>query len=184
MENRSGLIYLIWLEGPRWTCGQEEGSHQLEAFNTEPTRGQCLPGHLSEGNTDLWGLTYGTEAFSEQDRSLKGVEKVSSPLMHLRGQRELNDNLQRSGIFVVVFLCRRDVVACIGLPDGDPSWERSFSRWPLGVCDYMVPVWRQFHPDEWTRRTRNLYNWSEPHNRCAWRRAESLLLSMSLGHTV
>ncbi|XP_075874276.1 protein O-mannosyl-transferase TMEM260 isoform X3 [Nelusetta ayraudi] len=59
---------------------------------------------------------------------------------------------------------QRDVVACIGLPDGDLSWERSFSRWPLGVCDYMVPVRTQFHPEEWARRTRNLYNWSEPHN--------------------
>lgn len=62
-----------------------------------------MPGHLSEGNADPWGLTYETEAFSEQDRSLKGVEKVSSPLMHLRGQRKLNDNSQRSGIFVVAF---------------------------------------------------------------------------------
>ncbi|KAG7238546.1 hypothetical protein INR49_030819 [Caranx melampygus] len=59
---------------------------------------------------------------------------------------------------------QRDVFACIGLSDGDPSWERSFSRWPLGVCDYLVPVQRQFHPEEWTRRTRNIYNWSEPHN--------------------
>lgn len=103
MENRSGLIYLIWLKGPRWTRWQKEGSHRLEAFNTEPTRGQCLPGHPSEGNTDPWGLTYETEAFSEQDRSLKGVGKVSSPLVHLPGQRELNDNLQRSGILVVPF---------------------------------------------------------------------------------
>lgn len=71
-----------------------------------------------------------------------------------------------SRIFVLICLCRRDVVACIGLPDGDPSWERSFSRWPLGVCDYLVPVRRRFHPEEWAQRTRNLYNWSEPHNRC------------------
>ncbi|XP_039994074.1 transmembrane protein 260 isoform X2 [Xiphias gladius] len=59
---------------------------------------------------------------------------------------------------------QRDVFACIGLPDGDPSWERSYARWPLGVCDYLVPVQRQFHPEEWARRTRNIYNWSEPHN--------------------
>lgn len=62
--------------------------------------------------------------------------------------------------------CRRDVFACIGLPAGDMSWERSFSRWPLGVCDYLVPAQRQFHPREWALRTRNIYNWSEPHNRC------------------
>ncbi|XP_029972209.1 transmembrane protein 260 [Salarias fasciatus] len=58
----------------------------------------------------------------------------------------------------------RPVLACIGLNEGDPSWERSFSRWPLGVCDYLVPVQTQFHPEEWSRRTHNLYNWSEPHN--------------------
>lgn len=59
---------------------------------------------------------------------------------------------------------QRDVLACIGLPEGDPSWEHSFSRWPLGVCDYLVPIQREFEPEEWSRRTRNLYNWSEPHN--------------------
>uniref|UniRef100_A0A3P8U9K9 Transmembrane protein 260 n=1 Tax=Amphiprion percula TaxID=161767 RepID=A0A3P8U9K9_AMPPE len=59
---------------------------------------------------------------------------------------------------------QRDMFACIGLPDGDLSWERSFSRWPLGVCDYLVPVQRQFHPEEWAHRTRNIYNWSEPYN--------------------
>ncbi|XP_041703625.2 transmembrane protein 260 [Coregonus clupeaformis] len=56
------------------------------------------------------------------------------------------------------------VLACIGLPDGDPSWERSFSRWPLGVCDYLVPAQEHFHPEEWARRTRYIYNWTEPHN--------------------
>ncbi|KAM7403002.1 hypothetical protein PAMA_003772 [Pampus argenteus] len=59
---------------------------------------------------------------------------------------------------------QREVFACIGLSDGDPSWERSFSRWPLGVCDYLVPIKRQFHPEEWAHHTRNIYNWSEPHN--------------------
>uniref|UniRef100_A0A1A7XTJ3 Chromosome 14 open reading frame 101 n=2 Tax=Iconisemion striatum TaxID=60296 RepID=A0A1A7XTJ3_9TELE len=58
----------------------------------------------------------------------------------------------------------RDVFACIGLSDGDPSWERTFTRWPLGVCDYLVPVQKQFHPEEWAQRTRNIYNWTEPHN--------------------
>lgn len=59
---------------------------------------------------------------------------------------------------------QRDVFACIGLPDGDLSWEHSYSRWPLGVCDYLVPVQKQFHPEEWAHRTRNIYNWSDPHN--------------------
>uniref|UniRef100_A0A3Q1G120 Transmembrane protein 260 n=1 Tax=Acanthochromis polyacanthus TaxID=80966 RepID=A0A3Q1G120_9TELE len=57
-----------------------------------------------------------------------------------------------------------DTFACIGLPDGDLSWERSFSRWPLGVCDYLVPVQKQFHPEDWAHRTRSIYNWSEPYN--------------------
>ncbi|XP_047467992.1 transmembrane protein 260 isoform X3 [Mugil cephalus] len=59
---------------------------------------------------------------------------------------------------------RRDVFACIGLSDGDPSWERSFSRLPLGVCDYLIPVQKQFRPEKWVDRTRNIYNWTEPHD--------------------
>ncbi|XP_034432755.1 transmembrane protein 260 isoform X1 [Hippoglossus hippoglossus] len=59
---------------------------------------------------------------------------------------------------------QRDVFACIGLPDGDPSWERSFARWPMGVCEYLVPNQRQFNPEDWAHRTSNVYNWSEPHN--------------------
>ncbi|CAJ1073650.1 transmembrane protein 260 [Xyrichtys novacula] len=56
---------------------------------------------------------------------------------------------------------QRDVVACIGLPEGDPSWQQSFSRWPWGVCDFLVPAQRQFHPERWAQRTRNMYNWVE-----------------------
>ncbi|KAL0969087.1 hypothetical protein UPYG_G00222470 [Umbra pygmaea] len=59
---------------------------------------------------------------------------------------------------------QRAVLACIGLPDGDPSWEKSFSRWPHGVCDLLVPAQERFHPEKWARRTRNIYNWTEPHN--------------------
>ncbi|KAJ7990719.1 hypothetical protein DPEC_G00289830 [Dallia pectoralis] len=59
---------------------------------------------------------------------------------------------------------QRAVLACIGLPDGDPSWERSFSRWPLGVCDLVVPATEHFHPEEWVLKTQNIYNWTEPHN--------------------
>lgn len=76
--------------------------------------------------------------------------------------------------FLFCCFCRRDVFACIGLPDGDTSWEHSFSRWPLGVCDYLVPVKRQFHPEEWVHRTRHIYNWSEPHNRCTRKHTKSL----------
>lgn len=56
--------------------------------------------------------------------------------------------------------------ACIGLSEGDSSWERGFYLWPMGVCDYLVPAQRQFHPEKWAHRTRGMYNWSEPHNRC------------------
>ncbi|KAK7904722.1 hypothetical protein WMY93_017329 [Mugilogobius chulae] len=59
---------------------------------------------------------------------------------------------------------QRDVVACIGLPDEDQSWMQSFSRWPFGVCDYLVPVQKKFHPQDWAQRTHHIYNWSEPHN--------------------
>ncbi|XP_061600425.1 protein O-mannosyl-transferase TMEM260 isoform X2 [Cololabis saira] len=59
---------------------------------------------------------------------------------------------------------QRDVFACIGLSDGDMSWERTFTRWPFGVCDHLVPGNKQFHPKQWGQRTRNIYNWSEPHN--------------------
>ncbi|CAG5866391.1 unnamed protein product [Menidia menidia] len=59
---------------------------------------------------------------------------------------------------------QRDVITCIGLSDGDSTWQQSFSRWPLGVCDYLVPVRRQFHPEQWAQQTRNIYNWSEPNN--------------------
>lgn len=58
----------------------------------------------------------------------------------------------------------RPVFACIGLTDGDPSWEHSFTRWPLGVCDQLVSAHTHFHPEKWAEHTRNLYQWSEPHN--------------------
>lgn len=82
-------------------------------------------------------------------------------------------------VFCLLCFCRRDVFACIGLNDGDKSWEQSFSLWPLGVCDYLVPIQREFHPEEWSRRTRNLYNWSETHNRCRPPLHLLLLLTLS-----
>ncbi|CAL9687036.1 unnamed protein product [Knipowitschia caucasica] len=59
---------------------------------------------------------------------------------------------------------QRDVFACIGLPDEDQSWVQRFSRWPFGVCDFLTPVQKKFHPEDWAQRTRHIYNWSEPHN--------------------
>ncbi|KAK1793023.1 hypothetical protein P4O66_001733 [Electrophorus voltai] len=58
----------------------------------------------------------------------------------------------------------RPVFACIGLSEGDPSWERTFSRWPWGVCEQLVPVTRRLHPEEWARSTQRLYDWRQPHD--------------------
>ncbi|KPP57677.1 transmembrane protein 260-like [Scleropages formosus] len=58
----------------------------------------------------------------------------------------------------------RDVFACIGLPEGDPGWMRSFSRWPWGICEQLVPAETRLQPEAWARRTRSLYNWTEPHD--------------------
>ncbi|XP_066550557.1 transmembrane protein 260 [Amia ocellicauda] len=59
---------------------------------------------------------------------------------------------------------QRPLFACIGLPEGDSSWELGFSRWPWGVCDQLVPSKTPFPPVEWAQRTRGLYNWTEPHD--------------------
>ncbi|KAM8834094.1 protein O-mannosyl-transferase TMEM260 [Synchiropus picturatus] len=77
------------------------------------------------------------------------------------------DSGERGGFSLQQFLSHnseRNVLACIGLPDGDSSWQSTFSRWPLGVCDFLVPLQKQFDPNKWAIRTRHLYNWSEPHN--------------------
>ncbi|MCI4382697.1 hypothetical protein PGIGA_G00017720 [Pangasianodon gigas] len=58
----------------------------------------------------------------------------------------------------------RPMFLCIGLSEGDPSWEKSFSQWPWGVCEQLMPLTSRLHPVEWVQRTQNLYNWSEPHN--------------------
>ncbi|KAK3538255.1 hypothetical protein QTP70_033068 [Hemibagrus guttatus] len=58
----------------------------------------------------------------------------------------------------------RPLFVCIGLSEGDPSWEKTFSLWPWGVCEQLMPLTSRLHPVEWAQRTQNLYNWSEPHN--------------------
>lgn len=162
--------------------------------NTKPTRGQCLPGQhacLSVGQHWPMGLTLRARAFGEQHGvggKLEGVGMWGNVYLHgVPVRLILSSNLggERGGVYMDStwgceqasfwwFFCRRDVFACIGLSDGDPSWERSFSRWPLGVCDYLVPVQRQFHPKAWAHRTRNIYNWSEPHNRCIHKHTKSV----------
>lgn len=64
-----------------------------------------------------------------------------------------------------VLACSRPVFVCIGMTEGDQSWEKSFSQWPWGVCEQLMPLTSRLHPVAWVQRTQNLYNWSEPYNR-------------------
>ncbi|XP_052001796.1 transmembrane protein 260-like [Xyrauchen texanus] len=58
----------------------------------------------------------------------------------------------------------RPVFVCIGLTEGDTSWEKSFSRWPWGICEQLVPIETPFDPEKWAQHTLHLYNWSQPHD--------------------
>eukprot|EP00075_Anas_platyrhynchos_P024461 XP_027313714.1 transmembrane protein 260 [Anas platyrhynchos] len=55
----------------------------------------------------------------------------------------------------------KEVFVCIGLHEGDSTWRRSYSLWPWGICEKLVPSDAVFDPGEWIRLTRNLYNWTE-----------------------
>ncbi|KAK2536596.1 Tmem260 [Columba livia] len=55
----------------------------------------------------------------------------------------------------------KEVFVCIGLHEGDSTWKRSYSLWPWGTCEKLVPSDVVFDPGEWIRLTRNLYNWTE-----------------------
>ncbi|POI21490.1 hypothetical protein CIB84_014764, partial [Bambusicola thoracicus] len=55
----------------------------------------------------------------------------------------------------------KEVFVCIGLHEGDSTWRRSYSLWPWGTCEKLVPSDTVFDPEEWIRLTRNLYNWTE-----------------------
>lgn len=140
------------------------GSNWLENVNTKSTRGHCLPGQRAclRGATLTYGINPWGRSLCEQHWKAQSYWDIPVGLNNstYTGEKRENNN-----VLLFFFSCRRDVFTCIGLPDGDPSWKRSFSRWPLGVCDYLVPVQRQFHPEKWAHRTRNLYNWSEAYNR-------------------
>ncbi|KFP90653.1 Transmembrane protein 260, partial [Apaloderma vittatum] len=56
---------------------------------------------------------------------------------------------------------QKEVFVCIGLHEGDSTWRRSYSLWPWGTCEKLVPSNVLFDPGEWIRLTRNLYNWTE-----------------------
>lgn len=143
--------------------------------DTKPTRGHCSPGqHVCfRGATLTCGInSWGRSLWWAVQGLREGWRCRDVPLCLS------SSNYLRGGDKTVFLSYRRDVFACIGLPDGDSSWERSYSRWPLGVCDYLVPVHRQFHPEQWADRTRNLYNWSEPHNRCTYTQRAKYTVSL------
>ncbi|XP_076833837.1 transmembrane protein 260 isoform X4 [Brachyhypopomus gauderio] len=79
----------------------------------------------------------------------------------------LKDPEDQSSFTIERFLqhnTHRPVFACIGLSEGDPSWERAFSRWPWGVCEQLVSVTSPLSPEEWARSTQRLYEWNPPHD--------------------
>ncbi|KFO89843.1 Transmembrane protein 260, partial [Buceros rhinoceros silvestris] len=59
----------------------------------------------------------------------------------------------------------KEVFVCIGLHEGDSTWRRSYSLWPWGTCEKLVPSDIVFDPEEWIHLTRNLYNWTEDYGR-------------------
>ncbi|XP_075782397.1 protein O-mannosyl-transferase TMEM260 isoform X1 [Pelodiscus sinensis] len=59
----------------------------------------------------------------------------------------------------------KEAFACIGLNEGDSTWRKSYSLWPWGSCDKLVPSEIVFNPGEWIRLTRNIYNWTEEYGR-------------------
>ncbi|XP_054017664.1 transmembrane protein 260 [Dryobates pubescens] len=58
----------------------------------------------------------------------------------------------------------KEVFVCIGLHEGDSTWRRSYSLWPWGTCEKLVPSDVVFDPGEWTHLTKNLYNWTEDYS--------------------
>ncbi|KAM9294395.1 protein O-mannosyl-transferase TMEM260 [Gastrophryne carolinensis] len=65
----------------------------------------------------------------------------------------------------------RETFVCIGLNEGDPTWKRSHTLWPWGVCDKLVPKNTVFKAEEWIFLTNNLYNWTaqyEQFDKSSW----------------
>ncbi|OCT68540.1 transmembrane protein 260 isoform X1 [Xenopus laevis] len=59
----------------------------------------------------------------------------------------------------------KEIFSCIGLNEGDLTWQKSYSLWPWGACEKLVPKSTPFDAEEWIALTRNLYNWTEEHGR-------------------
>ncbi|EHA98597.1 hypothetical protein GW7_04329 [Heterocephalus glaber] len=60
---------------------------------------------------------------------------------------------------------QKDTFVCIGIHEGDPTWRKTYSLWPWGSCDKLVPLEIAFNPEEWVKRTKNIYNWTEEYGR-------------------
>ncbi|XP_036054970.1 transmembrane protein 260 isoform X2 [Onychomys torridus] len=60
---------------------------------------------------------------------------------------------------------QKETFVCIGIHEGDPTWKTNYSLWPWGSCDKLVPSRTVFNPEEWIKRTRSLYNWTEEYGR-------------------
>ncbi|KAM7158077.1 protein O-mannosyl-transferase TMEM260 isoform 2-T3 [Molossus nigricans] len=60
---------------------------------------------------------------------------------------------------------QKETFVCIGIHEGDPTWKKNYSLWPWGSCDKLVPSEIVFHPEEWIKLTRNIYNWTEEYGR-------------------
>ncbi|XP_059551122.1 protein O-mannosyl-transferase TMEM260 isoform X2 [Myotis daubentonii] len=60
---------------------------------------------------------------------------------------------------------QKETFVCIGIHEGDPTWQKNYSLWPWGSCDKLVPSEIVFNPEEWIKLTRNIYNWTEEYGR-------------------
>ncbi|XP_021508020.1 protein O-mannosyl-transferase TMEM260 isoform X1 [Meriones unguiculatus] len=60
---------------------------------------------------------------------------------------------------------QKETFVCIGIHEGDPTWKKEYSLWPWGSCDKLVSSKIVFNPEEWIKRTRTIYNWTEEYGR-------------------
>nr|XP_033807984.1 transmembrane protein 260 isoform X2 [Geotrypetes seraphini] len=59
----------------------------------------------------------------------------------------------------------KETFVCIGIDDDDPSWRKSYSLWPWGVCDKLVHFNNVFDTEKWINLTSTIYNWTEEYGR-------------------
>lgn len=88
---------------------------------------------------------------------------LGGQLKHVRLPRA--SDMASPFLSLFLFFGSKEVFVCIGLHEGDSTWRRSYSLWPWGTCEKLVPTDAVFDPGEWIRLTRNLYNWTEEYGR-------------------